>query len=93
MKKKWEAIKIKGNNYYTLKEKLKSLKERLRWWNNTIFGWIDLQVENNTEELNKMETDLEKEVNQTNEEEREKVKNMYELLWSNLHYKESMLRQ
>lgn len=49
-------------------------------------------MEDNVEELNKLEVDLMNEVNQTSEDEREKVKKMYELLWSNLNYKESMLR-
>lgn len=28
-----------------LKEKFKFLKERLKWWNKSVFGWLDLKIE------------------------------------------------
>lgn len=51
-------MKFKGRKYFIVKEKLKILRERLRWWNKEIFGWIGLQVEDKVEELNKLKKEL-----------------------------------
>lgn len=54
VKNEWESFTIKGRKYFAIKEKLKLLRERLRWWNKIIFGWIDLEVEDEVEELSKI---------------------------------------
>lgn len=41
-----------------MKEKLKKLRERLRWWNKEVYGWIDLQFQENVKELNELDKDL-----------------------------------
>lgn len=35
-----------------MKENLKLLRERLGWWNNEVFGWIDLKVDEAISEMN-----------------------------------------
>ena len=46
-----------GNNNFILKEKFKKLRERLRWWNHEVFGWLDLKIKENVELLNELEDD------------------------------------
>lgn len=41
-----------------IKEKLKFLKERLKWWSKEVFGWLDLNIENIVEDLNALESGL-----------------------------------
>ncbi|XP_058742173.1 uncharacterized protein LOC131614628 [Vicia villosa] len=41
----WVGMEVEGRGDYILKEKLKRLKERLRWWNTLVFGKINLEVE------------------------------------------------
>src|SRR4051812_17809670 len=40
----WSKMIVKGRGDFVLFEKLKGLKERLKWWNREIFGWVDLKV-------------------------------------------------
>lgn len=45
VKKDWESFEVSGSKPYVLKDKLKILRDRLRWWNKEVFGWVDLSVE------------------------------------------------
>ncbi|CAK8535258.1 unnamed protein product [Lathyrus sativus] len=51
MKSKCAKIELVGRGDYRLCEKLMRLKERLKWWNKNVFGWIDLGVENDVKML------------------------------------------
>ncbi|XP_058742324.1 uncharacterized protein LOC131614788 [Vicia villosa] len=46
------AVIVRGRGDFVLKEKFRIIKERLRWWNNTVFGKFDLEVEEGVRELN-----------------------------------------
>lgn len=35
-----------------IKEKFKLVKDRLRWWNMKVFGWLDMSFENIVTEMN-----------------------------------------
>lgn len=38
VKEEWNSMSVKGQGDYILKEKLKALKGRLKWWNKYVFG-------------------------------------------------------
>lgn len=37
----WKSYSAFGKKYYVIREKFKHLKERLKWWNKLVFGWLD----------------------------------------------------
>lgn len=41
-----------GWKTYAVKEKLKLLREKLRWWNKEVFGFLDLNIQNMVREIN-----------------------------------------
>lgn len=43
IKSSWESFQVQGNKYFVIKEKFRLLKERLKWWNENVFGWVDLK--------------------------------------------------
>ncbi|KAI5387661.1 hypothetical protein KIW84_073663 [Lathyrus oleraceus] len=47
-----EKSLVAGSQAFVIKEKLKRLKDILRWLNREIFGWIDLEIEKYVVELN-----------------------------------------
>lgn len=49
------SFNIKGNEAYVIKDKLKSLKEKLRHLNKEVFDWIDLSIDNTVKDLNEIE--------------------------------------
>lgn len=51
-------MKVKGRGELILCEKLKRLKERLRTWNNEVFGWIDLKVNGEVGKINELDKSL-----------------------------------
>lgn len=42
-----------------LKEKLKALKNKIRWWNKEVFGWLDMKVYDKVKEVNGFDVLLE----------------------------------
>ncbi|XP_058777150.1 uncharacterized protein LOC131651507 [Vicia villosa] len=52
VEKEWNEIKVEGRGDFVLKEKLKLLKSRLKWWNKVVFGKIYLEVEEKVREIN-----------------------------------------
>lgn len=44
VKSEWNSFYVKGRVARVLKEKLKLLRDNLRWWNKNVFGWIDLKI-------------------------------------------------
>jgi len=40
VKKSWDKHNVEGNEIWSLKEKLKSLKQELRMWNKDTFGYV-----------------------------------------------------
>lgn len=49
---------IVGIATHNLMERFKVLRERLRWWNKCVFGWVDLKVEEEVGMLNEIEVGL-----------------------------------
>ncbi|XP_058726991.1 uncharacterized protein LOC131598402 [Vicia villosa] len=48
----WKAIIVRGRGDFVLKEKFRIIKDKLRWWNITVFGKYDLEIEDGIRELN-----------------------------------------
>lgn len=51
----WGSFQITGTGSFVIKEKLKKLKERLRWWKKEVFGILDPSIEKIVKELNEVE--------------------------------------
>ncbi|XP_058759068.1 uncharacterized protein LOC131632312 [Vicia villosa] len=47
-----EEVVGDGSCSYKIKEKFKLLKERLKWWNGEVFGWVNLKIEKAVEDMN-----------------------------------------
>lgn len=41
-----------GTYGFVVKEKMKKLKEKLKWWNKEVFGVLDLNIEKFVKDLN-----------------------------------------
>lgn len=51
----WSSFHVEGRHSYAIKEKMRLLKETLRWLNKEVFGFKDLHVEKIVKELNEVE--------------------------------------
>lgn len=47
-------MEVSGRVDFVLKEKLRLLKNRLRWWNSNIFGTVDMDLEEGVKEINEI---------------------------------------
>ncbi|XP_058741852.1 uncharacterized protein LOC131614256 [Vicia villosa] len=52
VEKEWKGLEVHGRGNFVLKEKLRLLKSKLRWWNTTVFGKIDMELEEGVKEIN-----------------------------------------
>ncbi|XP_058765712.1 uncharacterized protein LOC131639232 [Vicia villosa] len=52
VEEEWKGMEVSGRGDFVLKEKLRIIKDRLRWWNLNIFGKVDLEVEEGVRVLN-----------------------------------------
>ncbi|XP_058775507.1 uncharacterized protein LOC131649767 [Vicia villosa] len=84
----WKAIKVCGRGDFVLKEKFRIIKDRLRWWNKSVFGKYDLEVDEGVRELNEADDcdDFGEEIQAT----KRKATSRF---WLNLKIKENMLIQ
>lgn len=52
MEKERNELKIFGRGDFVLKENLRILKSRIKWWNTNAFGKVDLEMEEGVLEIN-----------------------------------------
>lgn len=71
-----------------IKEKLESLKEKLKSWNKEIFWWIGLSIDNKVKDLN----DIEFSMGDVEEEQKHTRKELETQLWQQICHKESLIR-
>jgi exonuclease III len=90
VEKSWKSFDVRGKKAYVLKEKFRLLKESLRKWNKEVFGILDLNIENTVKELNEIEGLLGGDEVDVELTRREGLKKEF---WSQLHFKESLLKQ
>lgn len=55
MEEKWKECKVVGWMAHIVKEKLKYLKENLKVWNREVYGYLDLNIDQISKEMNKLE--------------------------------------
>lgn len=51
----WENFQVEGWSGFVLKQKLKLLKEKLQWWNEEVFGMVDLRIDESVLGLNSLD--------------------------------------
>ncbi|MCH82956.1 LINE-1 reverse transcriptase like, partial [Trifolium medium] len=90
VEKSWKSFEVHGKKAYVLKEKFKLLKECLRKWNREVFGYLDLNIEKTVKDLNDIEGLLGGDVTELELTRREGLNKEF---WSQLHLKESLLKQ
>lgn len=56
--KEWCSLDIRGSKSFVLKEKMRHLRVRLRWWNTHVFGKANIRIDGNVEALNLLEDSL-----------------------------------
>lgn len=93
VKREWNYFKVDGGVSHVLKEKFKLLRERLRWWNKNVFGWVDLKIEERVNTLNDTEVGMERDPGKILVSNLLKRNVVQEDIWNNLHLKESMLKK
>ncbi|XP_058741846.1 uncharacterized protein LOC131614250 [Vicia villosa] len=93
VKKSWEEAVVEGRSDFVLKEKFRILKERLKWWNEEVFGRIDLEVEEEVANLNRWDSLLEEADDEGRDEIVRGRKETSSRFWLNLRIKENMILQ
>ncbi|XP_058783710.1 uncharacterized protein LOC131658433 [Vicia villosa] len=83
-----KAIHVRGRGDFVLKEKFRIIKDKLRWWNITVFGKFDLEVEEGVRELNEAD-----DCDVLDNEIQAIKKDASSRFWLNLRIKENMLIQ
>ncbi|XP_058726320.1 uncharacterized protein LOC131597653 [Vicia villosa] len=92
VEEEWNKIVIKGRGDFCLVEKLKTLKNRLTWWNKNVFGWIDLKINNDGKELYSLENVFVHFAGNVPEEVVANRIKVAEDFWDNINKREGMLR-
>ncbi|KAH1241717.1 hypothetical protein GmHk_07G019230 [Glycine max] len=87
----WTSNQQPGWGSYVLKEKIKRLKQKLKTWNMEQFGDTLRKVKTIEEQLNKLEEDTSQ--RQPSIQEKQKLKQLQEALWTAAQAHESLLRQ
>ncbi|XP_058759273.1 uncharacterized protein LOC131632551 [Vicia villosa] len=93
IEKEWKEIQVEGRGDFILKEKLRRLKDRLRWWNKYVFGKIDLEVEEDVRDINIGDDRLELVLHDNCTDVVLDRKKATIRFWLNLRIKENMLAQ
>src|SRR4051812_12841650 len=85
-------MKVKGRGDFCLVEKLKILKKRHTWWNQTVFGWVNLIINNAIENMAFLDNEFVNFAGNVPEEVVKRRANAAEVFWDNLNKKEGLLR-
>ncbi|XP_058775615.1 uncharacterized protein LOC131649887 [Vicia villosa] len=96
VEKVWKELVVEGRGDSVLKEKLKILKESLKWWNLNVFGKYDLAVEEGVRVMNEgdeMVDDVDRGEDSLGEDEVRRKRRACSDFWFHLKIKENMLIQ
>src|SRR4051812_4203792 len=85
-------MKVKGRGDFCLMEKLKNLKKRLSWWNQMVFGWVNLNINNAIEDMAFLDNEFVNFAGNVPEEVVKRRAKAAESFWDNLNKKEGLLR-
>ncbi|XP_057426355.1 uncharacterized protein LOC130719764 [Lotus japonicus] len=91
VKQSWGEAHVNGWGAFTLKEKLKILKSKLKLWNSEVFG--DLKTRRNLAVIRINELDILEEEAGLSDEQNQERKNLLHEFWSVLKLHESLLCQ
>ncbi|XP_058784819.1 uncharacterized protein LOC131659676 [Vicia villosa] len=89
----WKEMEVEGRGDFVLKEKLSQIKERLKWWNKTVFGRIELEAEDIVRDLNYGDSRLEDSSEGMLGESLNSRNDSNKRFWLNFRIKENMLVQ
>ncbi|CAK8564337.1 unnamed protein product [Lathyrus sativus] len=84
---------FEGSPSHILVDKFKSLRNKLRWWNKNIFGWVDRRIEEGVQVLNEIEDGMDIIIGNMSEKLIRVRSEAQGKIWSNMKLKESMLKQ
>ncbi|XP_058776799.1 uncharacterized protein LOC131651145 [Vicia villosa] len=89
----WMSLKIEGRGDFVLKEKLRLLKDKLKWWIKEVFGRIELEMEDGVREMNFADEKLMEDDYANFDENMCLRREACGKFWKNLRLKKSMLLQ
>ncbi|XP_058784431.1 uncharacterized protein LOC131659235 [Vicia villosa] len=89
----WKGMKIEGRGDFVLKEKLRLLKEKHKWWNKEVFGRIELEMGDGVREMNLADENLMEDDYANFDENMCLRREPCGRFWKNLRLKENMLLQ
>ncbi|XP_058750847.1 uncharacterized protein LOC131623866 [Vicia villosa] len=92
VKNEWLKISVKGRGDFILYEKLELLKHKINEWNREVFGWINLKVSKEVENLCSFDNKLIDNFGENTDVVLKDRNNVTGELWNLLNLKESMLR-
>ncbi|XP_058753874.1 uncharacterized protein LOC131627053 [Vicia villosa] len=92
VEEEWKKIVVKGRGDYCLVEKLKTLKNRLAWWNKSVYGWIDLKINKDGKELHSLDNVFVHFAGNVPEDVVVKRTKVVEDFWENINKREGLLR-
>lgn len=92
VKEVWNANVFLGSYSQILVKKSRFLRERLRWWNINVFGWVDLKIEEGVDTLNSIEDAMVYSSGAMSKEQLKSRSESQNLIWNNLFFKKSMLK-
>ncbi|XP_058749036.1 uncharacterized protein LOC131621996 [Vicia villosa] len=93
VEKEWKSFVVEGRGDYVLKEKLRLLKFKLKWWNMEVFGRHDLEVDEGVRNINMEDDRVEEADGNLLLGVVEKRREATSRFWRNLRIKENMLLQ
>ncbi|XP_058784169.1 uncharacterized protein LOC131658938 [Vicia villosa] len=92
VEEEWKRINFKGRGDFCLNEKLKTLKNRISWWNKNVYGWIDLKINNDGKELHSLDNMFVHFAGNVPDEVVLKRSKVAEDFWDNINKREGLLR-
>ncbi|CAK8537453.1 unnamed protein product [Lathyrus sativus] len=84
------GLRVKG---IQLVQKLRYLRQKIRWWNKNVFGWVDLNIAAGVRVLNDIEVNWPEHDDALQGDQILLRKKAISYIWSNLGVKESMIWQ
>lgn len=51
LEKEWGNLEVFGRGDFVLKEKMRLLKKRIRWWSSNVFSFVNMEMEEGVKEI------------------------------------------
>ncbi|XP_058733340.1 uncharacterized protein LOC131604946 [Vicia villosa] len=92
VKEEWKKLVVGGRGDYCLVEKLKTLKNRLAWWNKSVYGWIDIKINSDGREMHALDNLFVHFAGNVPDDVVAKRLKVAEDFWDNINKREGILR-